>query len=351
MRFKFHVFLTVIILVSFATPFAVAQQNQPRVAVLHLTNLADLTDQEAGYLTNLVRSSARLVLPLDEYIIMTKENIGELLGEVSMADCIGECAVEIGKKLGAAYVVAGEVVLFGGELRIALTLHETSVGNLLTSVQVQGKSILEIEDPLKAQSTKLFDPIILLLDTHEPVIFDETNTDIPKTGLSEKPKTNTLSFGFSLPAPIIIGEYDKFGSGGINISYQMQIPSKPTLGFSIAYSHNTARNSHDALSAEGSYSNTEFLGIVRPQINSSLYLIGGLGLGFFMADATYEDYLPDLRTFHDEYGHLGLAYAVGMGLSTSSSLDLQVIIHAIDVDVWNKARGICHMTVSAGIKF
>ena len=65
---------------------------------------------------------------------MTKENIYELLPPDKKKDlsaCIGECAVETGRNIGADFVVAGEIVRFAGEIRVSFSLHDTHEGNLL----------------------------------------------------------------------------------------------------------------------------------------------------------------------------------------------------------------------------
>ncbi len=91
-----------------------------RVAILDLRNPAELTDQEADYIADLVRGEARKALPPDRYILMTKENIYELLppDKQSLADCVGECEVQTGRMVGAHYLVTGEVIRFGPELRV-----------------------------------------------------------------------------------------------------------------------------------------------------------------------------------------------------------------------------------------
>jgi len=127
-----------------------------RVAVLDFRNSGVVTDQEADEITDIVRSAARAVLPVSSFLIMTKENIYELLPpERELADCIGECAIETGREIGADFVVTGEIRLFGGQPRVAFELYNMRDGNLLNDGRVSGRNVLEIEEPLMSESRLL----------------------------------------------------------------------------------------------------------------------------------------------------------------------------------------------------
>lgn len=159
-------FLAVIIVMSIIgaleDPGACAEPGPQTVAVLELVNEAELTIQEGGYLTEVIRASARENLSIDSYMILTRQNIFEKLGKKSLAECIGECAVITGRNLDAAYVVAGQVVEFGNSIRINLTLHDTSDGNLIRSVQAKGATVEKVEEPLRRRCRELYEPLRLM---------------------------------------------------------------------------------------------------------------------------------------------------------------------------------------------
>ena len=138
------------VLLSLAPSAGTAQPtSRSRVAVLDFANLAGLQEHEVIYISDLMRSVGVRSLPSDRFIMMTRENIFELLPEgQNLADCLGECAVETGRKIGADYVVTGEVLRFGGEFRLNVKLHETTTGGQLSDVQIGGLDILELEAPL-----------------------------------------------------------------------------------------------------------------------------------------------------------------------------------------------------------
>jgi hypothetical protein len=135
--------------------------DRHRVAVLDFHNRAELDVNEIDYITDIVRISARQALPSSRYIVMTKDNILELLPPgTSLIDCVGECSVETGRMIGADFVVAGEVTTFGGELRIAYTLYSTASGDLISGDRVGAKDILGLEQPLDKSVKSIFDPLL-----------------------------------------------------------------------------------------------------------------------------------------------------------------------------------------------
>ena len=130
--------------------------KKQRIAILDFTNHANLEDQESLYLSDLVRSEVRGLLSTSSYILMTRDNIVELLPpEISMSDCIGECAIQTGRNVGADFVVSGKIVTYGGQLRISLSLHETETGNLLSSKYCGGESLMDLEGAIPETSAEL----------------------------------------------------------------------------------------------------------------------------------------------------------------------------------------------------
>ncbi|MCB9526880.1 MAG: tetratricopeptide repeat protein [Myxococcales bacterium] len=128
----------------------------PRLAVLELTDRAGLRPAEADYLTDLVRAIAGRRPGL---LVLTRENIVELLPPgADLAACEADCEVEIGRRLGADFVVSGEIVDFGGELRVLLRLHATRTGALLAGERAGALRLADLEAPLEAAAARLLDP-------------------------------------------------------------------------------------------------------------------------------------------------------------------------------------------------
>ena len=148
-----HVVLVSLLLHS---PQLFSSDTQKRTAVLDLTNRADLQPQEVDYLTSIVRGTVRGVLPTSQYILMTRENIMELLPAGSqLSNCLGDCAVETGRNIGADYVITGEVVKFADELRAIITLHKTDTGNLIIEERVGAGDLKNLESAVEEASITL----------------------------------------------------------------------------------------------------------------------------------------------------------------------------------------------------
>ncbi|MBK8015318.1 MAG: PEGA domain-containing protein [Betaproteobacteria bacterium] len=133
-----------------------------KVAVLdfHDSSGGAVKPNEVLYLSDKVRGSARRVLPAARFVLMTRDNISELLPEGrTLADCVGDCAVETGRRIGADYVATGEVTTFGGEIRVTVNLHETANGNLLGQVQAGSARLLDVEKELDQQVLSLLGPL------------------------------------------------------------------------------------------------------------------------------------------------------------------------------------------------
>jgi hypothetical protein len=151
-------FLALIVLLLFSPGHAA---DQKRVAVLEFRNEADLPGREIDYLTDLIRGVARDALPSHQYILMTKENIQDMLPPgKNLAECEGECEVETGREIGADYMVTGEVVSFGGQLRLSMKLYDIATGNLLSSKRASATKILELEAPVE-QNVKAMLSVLL----------------------------------------------------------------------------------------------------------------------------------------------------------------------------------------------
>ncbi len=129
----------------------------PRLAALDLVDPDTVLSTSAALvLGDAVRGAIRAVLPAPRYVIMTRENIFELLpADVSLADCVGTCAVETARRIGADYVVTGRVGRLGDLFRVTLELHATDTANLLTMESARAASASLLEDPIRAAATDL----------------------------------------------------------------------------------------------------------------------------------------------------------------------------------------------------
>ena len=105
-----------------------------RMAVLEFRGTA-VEAEGLAYLSRRVRGESLSNLG-EGWEVMTRENMLVLI-DASLGECVreGECDVETGRNIGADRVVSGEVVRFGGDLRLSLALYDTRTGRLLSTAE------------------------------------------------------------------------------------------------------------------------------------------------------------------------------------------------------------------------
>lgn len=130
-------------------PWATAASAAPllRLAVLELRDSSNAGAAGTAYLTDLVRGLASRALPSERACVLTRESLEPLLpAGTTLAECAdGACEVEIGRRVGADYVVSGELLRFGGALRLLLKLHHCRSGAFLGSEPVAGADVTALE--------------------------------------------------------------------------------------------------------------------------------------------------------------------------------------------------------------
>ena len=135
---------------------------QGLLAVLELQSKLKPADRElidAGYFANRVRSAALDTLP--GLRLMTRENMVSLL-EASgkkLEECEGECEVETGRRLGADWVISGEVIKLGATYRLDLRIHDTHEGRMLAGAQASGKEPEALDAAVAVAVRKLLLPL------------------------------------------------------------------------------------------------------------------------------------------------------------------------------------------------
>jgi PEGA domain len=133
-----------------------------KVAVLELLNKAGVTEDEAYALTDQVRIVASESLPGAHFTIMTSENIEELLPpDMDLAKCTdAKCEVEMGRMIGAEYLITGEIIRFAGDLRINLKVHNSRTGSFVGGRNCEATEIRGLENKLKGSAQQLFSLVI-----------------------------------------------------------------------------------------------------------------------------------------------------------------------------------------------
>ena len=135
------------------------------IAVLEFSadERATLSPDEVSHITNLVRQNALRLTTGSEYKLMTRENIAALLPpgtDLAQCEVDAKCEVEIGRNVGADYVITGRIIKFGKTLTISMNVHNTRTANLVASDSAVTKKIDEVLEPLKEAVGRLFERLI-----------------------------------------------------------------------------------------------------------------------------------------------------------------------------------------------
>ncbi|MBS2022373.1 MAG: hypothetical protein JST92_08185 [Deltaproteobacteria bacterium] len=149
-----------LLLLAMALPLPVwAGDDAPLIAVLELSTRVTGAKVDRGYFSDRVRGAVLLAMPKAR--LMTRDNLEVLAraAHVDLSTCDASCAVDTGRKLGADYIVSGELVSLGRSLRISLRLHETREGRLLSVAHAGGDSPEQLDRALDAPLAELVEPL------------------------------------------------------------------------------------------------------------------------------------------------------------------------------------------------
>jgi len=92
------------------------------------------------------RSGALKALPLSDYTIITRENMLSMIKDMEKdPKCLeGACEIDIGRNIGADFIVSGQVLKIEGTYLYSLKLHNTASGALIGTQRIEGSNALEL---------------------------------------------------------------------------------------------------------------------------------------------------------------------------------------------------------------
>ena len=134
-----------------------ALAEMKRVAVLEFRGV-DVDTAILLKLSDQSRTAAVEVLGKDEYLIMIRENMLEILSDMGKdASCMeGQCEVEVGRNVGADLIVTGDILKMGSMYVLTLKLYDTTTGALLNSLDVEDADLFQLKNKTHDQSRVLF---------------------------------------------------------------------------------------------------------------------------------------------------------------------------------------------------
>ncbi len=164
--------------------------EKKRIAVLNLESTEDPRVFEKNLImwTDVIRTVIHEKLSATEYLLLTQENITQLVEE-PLEKCLeATCQVMVGRQLGVQYIVTGKFMKFGSEYRVSLKLHDTVSGEMLSSQIVKSHDIFGIEGELvKSLGNNLIKKLMPdLVEMEEVVSLQEYPNDLKFEEMVEK---------------------------------------------------------------------------------------------------------------------------------------------------------------------
>lgn len=92
------------------------------------------------------RIASSNTLPIDQYHVMTRESMLEILKDMGKdSSCLsGKCEIEIARNIGADFVITGDILKIEDTYLLTLKLHNSETGQLLVGKEVKSASLLEL---------------------------------------------------------------------------------------------------------------------------------------------------------------------------------------------------------------
>ena len=120
--------------------------EQKPFAVLEFVGVGFNDSRLLGLLSDGVRGGLIKQIDKKEYLVMTRESILQILKDNGKdASCmVGECEVEIGRNIGAEYVISGSVTYYANTYIVTVKLHNTTSSELLATDQVKNTDPLAL---------------------------------------------------------------------------------------------------------------------------------------------------------------------------------------------------------------
>lgn len=146
--------LTGVLLLAVAPGVASAE----RVAVLEFSGDGSVEESGLVFLADEVRNAAVRYLDHDQWAVMSRENMLELLeiNTEDLSECVGECEVETGRLIGAHLLITGNVVRPGSKYRLTLKAFDTNTGTQVAGESTSAVDVDGLIDALAAVCPLLF---------------------------------------------------------------------------------------------------------------------------------------------------------------------------------------------------
>jgi serine/threonine protein kinase/Tfp pilus assembly protein PilF len=153
------------------------ETGQRSIAVLTFTNVTrDAADDWIG--TGIAETVTADLKAIQDLAVIGRGQISEMLNTIGTSDIQSErLPIEVGRRLGAWWVVAGAYQRLGGRIRVTVQLLEVLTGRLIRTLKVDGRvdEIFELQDRIVFDLSRSLD-VKLAREDAEAIERDETQS-------------------------------------------------------------------------------------------------------------------------------------------------------------------------------
>lgn len=118
------------------------------------------------------RVTAADILPKDKFLIMTRENLMQILTDMGKdSSCMdGQCEVEIGRNVGADIIMTGDMMKMDGTFYLTLKLYDTTTGALLSGSTIEARNFSQLLHSTSQGTIAIFEKGLNLPAPQVPVV-------------------------------------------------------------------------------------------------------------------------------------------------------------------------------------
>ena len=151
-----------LVLILSVLAFSSAFADGVWIAILETTGDKKIEAGSKRHITDKIRAEAlRIFKDKTQFKIIDKDSFKDRLpGNVSLEDCTQQCAVDIGKKISANYIVQSIIEKPEKDYTLGITVYDVSNGVLVGSKTFDDPGIMSFDKMIEKHSESLFENII-----------------------------------------------------------------------------------------------------------------------------------------------------------------------------------------------
>jgi hypothetical protein len=185
------------------------------VAVVELDNSTELTVNEVGFITETIRIAVTKNLDPNIFLIMTQQNIEQLVPREKRLECLSEqCIIKLGRLLQAKYVIGGRLSHEGTKMGVVIQAYRVEDSALVCAEKGEARNLEEMVGVVESMTKKLVTCFLertgFQAPTTVPITKGKAVEETP--GIVSKPRQVTLPKDWEDKTTILVVESEPEGA-------------------------------------------------------------------------------------------------------------------------------------------